>query len=148
MRLLLAVMATLTCLAAGLLAAVSAQATVSPGDRALNWAEAHATGRPFMWGGTGPYGFDCSGTVVAAFAHADGITLPHSTVAMIDSGELVRTTHPQRGDLAFWGPVGAPTHTGFVTNWPGTAFGALNTGTRVGWYSWDGWPPTAFYMVR
>ena len=54
MRFLVAVMATLTCLAAGLLAAVSAQASVTPGNAALNWAEAHATGHPFAFGGAGP----------------------------------------------------------------------------------------------
>ena len=52
MRFLLAMLATLTCLAAGLLFAVGAQATTTPGDRALNWAEAHATGHPFAFGGT------------------------------------------------------------------------------------------------
>ena len=148
MRFLLAVMATLTCLAAGLLAAVSAQATVSPGNAALNWAEAHATGHPFAFGGAGPSTYDCSGTVMAAYAHADGIMLPHNTVAMVHSGKLVRTYHPVRGDIAMWGPVNAPTHTSFVTDWPDTAFGAENVGTLVGWYSWQYWPPTAFYTAR
>jgi hypothetical protein len=61
---------------------------------------------------------------------------------------LVRTTHPQRGDIAMWGPVDAPIHSGIVTDLPDTAFGALNAGSRVGWYSWRYWPPTAFYRAR
>ena len=141
-------LAALACLAAGLLSAAAAQATTTPGNAALNWAEAHATGHPFAFGGAGPITYDCSGTVMAAYAHADGIMLPHNTVAMVDSGLLVRTTHPQRGDIAMWGPVNAPSHAGFVTGWPDIAFGAENIGIRVGWYSWQYWPPTAFYKLR
>jgi cell wall-associated NlpC family hydrolase len=141
-------LATLTCLAAGLLAAPAAQATTDPGAAALSWAEGHATGHPYVWGGTGPYAYDCSGAVMASFAHADGIALPHNTVAMVDSGKLIRTYHPVRGDLAFWGPIGAPYHVAFVTGSPHTAFGALQSGTPIGRYSWAGWPPDAFYTVR
>jgi hypothetical protein len=82
-----------------------------------------------------------------AYGHANGIWLPHNSVAMADSGKLVRTYHPQRGDLAFWGPIGDPFNVGFVTIWQDTAFGAPQTGTPIGWYNWSGWPFSAFYRV-
>ena len=84
---------------------------------------------------------------MAAFAHADGIMLPHNTVAMVHSGLLVRTYHPAAATSPCGGRSTHP-YTPFVTDWPDTAFGAENVGTRVGWYSWQYWPPTAFYKPR
>lgn len=135
-------------LAAGIsLSAVPAQAapmtSIQRGNAALNWAESHAYGHPYIWAGTGPYGFDCSGLVVAAFAH-EGITLPHNTVQMLYSGKLVRTYHPRRGDLAFFGTG----HVEFVTNWWHTTFGAHDSGSRIGWIRWGGyWAPTSYWRV-
>jgi cell wall-associated NlpC family hydrolase len=141
----LASLAALACLAAGLLSAPAAQATTNPGAAALDWAEAHATGHPFMWGGTGPYGYDCSGLVMEAFAHA-GIDLPRTTNEMVDSPHLTRTYHPQRGDLAFFG---ADSHVEIVAERPDTTFGAHDTGSLVGWTGYGGtWVPTAFYSVH
>jgi len=121
-------------------------ATVAQRDNAaLNWAETQR-GHWYCWGGAGPC-FDCSGLVMWAFAHV-GIALPHNTVAMVRSGKLVRTWSPRRGDLAFWGPIGAPYHVEFVTIWYRTTFGALHSGTRIGWHRWGpGWAPSAFYRV-
>ena len=126
-----------------------ARAATSPGGAALNWAEAHATGHLYTWGGTGPYGFDCSGLVWAAF-RAEGITLPRTTYAMPGSWHLYRVWNPRRGDLAFWGPVGSPYHVEMVTVWYHATFGALNSGTLVGWHTYypPRWSPSAFYRVR
>lgn len=123
-----------------------ASAVPSPAA-ALSWAEAHETGHAYVWGGTGP-AYDCSGGVLEAYGHADGVWLPHNTAAMVDSGMLVRVSRPVRGDIAMWGPAGAPTHTGLVTAWPGTAFGPLNSGVPVGYYSWRGMSQPVFYQVR
>lgn len=126
----------------------TAQADTSPGNAALDWAEGHALGDPYVWGGAGPDGYDCSGTVYAAF-RAEGIMLPRTTEGMLASPLLVRTYSPQRGDLAFWGPVGAPYHVEFVTIWHDATFGALDTGTLVGWHTYypQYWAPSAFYRV-
>ena len=139
-------MAALTVAAASLTATggSAAQAATTPGNTALNWAEAHATGRPFVWGGTGPYGFDCSGLVWASF-RAEGINLPRTTNGMAASPHLIRTYHPQRGDLAMFG---ADSHIEFLTAWPDTTFGAHDTGSTVGWTGYGGtWTPVAFYRV-
>ena len=114
----------------------------SLGNLALNWAETQ-TGKPYTWGGTGPYGYDCSGLVWAAFQH-EGITLPRTTYAMLNSSHLVRVYTPERGDLAFYGTG----HVEFVTIWPDTTFGAHDYGSPVSWITYGGgWYPTMFFRV-
>lgn len=116
----------------------------SAGNKALNWAEAHALGHWYSWGGSGPSVYDCSGLVMAAFAHGAGISLPHSTYSMLVNGHLHRVYSPQRGDLAFFGSG----HVEVVTAWWHTTFGAHHSGTTVGWSTWNSyWAPTAFYRV-
>lgn len=117
------------------------------GNAALDWAEAHEINAPYVWGGAGPWGYDCSGAVLRAFG-AEGVYLPHNTVAMINSGKLRRTWYPKRGDLAFWG-YPYPYHVEFVTSWAGTGFGAETYGWqgRVTWHSWQGFSPDAFFEV-
>ncbi len=125
------------------LATPAQAAPASPGNAALNWAESHAYGHPYVWAGTGPYGFDCSGLVVAAFAR-EGIHLPHNTVQMLYSGKLVRVSNPRRGDLAFFGTG----HVEFVTDWWHVTFGAHDSGSTVGWIRWGGyWYPTSYWRV-
>lgn len=114
---------------------------------ALNWAESHAYGHPYIWGGAGPYGFDCSGTVVAAYSHL-GVSLPHNTVAMVHSGKLYRVYSPRRGDLAFWGSPYSPYHVEFVTRWYHVTFGAANSRIGIGWHSWKYNPPSSFWRIR
>ena len=124
--------------------APSATAGTSPPRlAALRWAEAQA-GKPYIYGGTGPWGFDCSGLVVTAYRHA-GITLPRTTYAMAVSWHLVRipASQRQRGDIAFYG-LG---HVELVTA-RGT-FGALEQGTRIGWHHPSGWwQVTMYFRVR
>lgn len=114
---------------------------------AYHWAVAQH-GKPYQWGGTGPYGFDCSGLVFAAYRHA-GITLPRTTyemLAAVASGLLQPTGHPVQGDLAFYGSG----HVELVTARPWhSTYGALDSGTLIGWHatsSW--WHPTLFFHIR
>lgn len=110
--------------------------------RAYYWARTQA-GKPYEWGGTGPWGYDCSGLVMMAYRHA-GIRLPRTTYAMLASPLLARVAHPHIGDLAFYG-LG---HVELFRKW-GYTFGAHDFGTPVSLvhYGW-GWRPTAFYRVR
>lgn len=124
---------------------VSRHQVPSIGNIMLDWAETQA-GKPYIWGATGPYGYDCSGLVVAAARHY-GLVLPRTTYEMVRSARLVRTYRPVRGDLAFWGPAGAPYHVEFVTVWHGTGFGAMTSGVPVGYDHW--WTsPTAYYRIE
>lgn len=103
-------------------------------------------GDPYVYGDAGPRAFDCSGLVQWAYGRA-GIRLPRTTYGMLAAvarGLLQYTSHPVKGDLAFYG-------SGHVELYvrPGHTFGAHATGQPVGWiaYGW-GWVPTLFFHVR
>jgi cell wall-associated NlpC family hydrolase len=118
------------------------------GNAALDWAEAHAAGCWYVYGGSGPCsaGYDCSGLVMAAFA-AVGISLPHSMYAMLAGNphlHRVPLSQSRRGDLLFYGSG----HVEIDTIWHDMSFGAHDTGSRVGWITWGPyWAPTMAFEV-
>jgi cell wall-associated NlpC family hydrolase len=117
------------------------------GNAALNWAERHATGCWYSYGGSScSQGYDCSGLVMEAFGHGAGIWLPHSTYAMLGNRHLHRIplSQARRGDLMFYGAG----HVEINTVWYHQTFGAHDWGERVGWATWGPWwHPTAAYRV-
>jgi peptidoglycan DL-endopeptidase CwlO len=60
-------------------------------------------GDPYVWGAAGPTAFDCSGLVVWAFAQ-EGISLPHYTGDLWNSGVHVPRADLEPGDLVFFFP--------------------------------------------
>jgi cell wall-associated NlpC family hydrolase len=67
---------------------------------AVKTALAHV-GDPYVWGSTGPNGFDCSGLTSYAWAAA-GVALPHSSMAQFGMGHAVSRSQLQPGDLVFF----------------------------------------------
>jgi peptidoglycan DL-endopeptidase CwlO len=62
-------------------------------------------GTPYMWGGSGPGGFDCSGLVAFAYGQL-GISLPHYTGALWNVGRPVASDSLEPGDLVFFHGLG------------------------------------------
>jgi peptidoglycan DL-endopeptidase CwlO len=93
-------------------------------------------GVPYVWGGSTPRGFDCSGLVMYAFAQI-GISMPHSSYAQFAMGTPVSISQLQAGDLVFF--AGA-SHVGIYIG-GGQFIHAPHTGDVVkissltGWYS-------------
>ncbi|MCM6777567.1 C40 family peptidase [Nocardia sp. CDC159] len=69
----------------------------SAGDVALDAAKTKI-GAEYVWGGTGPSGFDCSGLVQWAYKQA-GIKLPRTSFEMSHVGAPVALSQLQPGDL-------------------------------------------------
>lgn len=72
-------------------------------------------GTPYVWGGTTPDGFDCSGLVQYAYAQ-NGINIPRTSQEQFKSGKSVNKDNLQAGDLVFFkgsdGTSSAPGHVG------------------------------------
>lgn len=58
-------------------------------------------GVPYVFGGTSPYGFDCSGYVQYVFAKS-GISLPRTADVQYEVGTPISTTDLVTGDLVFF----------------------------------------------
>ncbi|MEU2393654.1 NlpC/P60 family protein [Streptomyces sp. NPDC007369] len=57
-----------------------------------------AVGRPYIWGSTGPSGFDCSGLMVWSYRQA-GVSLPRTSQAQRYAGRQVPLSEARPGDL-------------------------------------------------
>ncbi|MGW5877995.1 NlpC/P60 family protein [Nocardiopsis terrae] len=79
----------------------------------LDFARAQI-GKPYVWGGTGPDGYDCSGLTQAAWAQA-GVNLPRTTYDQVNAGTPVSRDQLQPGDLMFFYSASAPSHVGIYS---------------------------------
>ena len=83
---------------------------ISPGDgpglsvsqtRAFLTAALSRVGRPYVWGGSGPGVFDCSGLVQWSMRQA-GIVMPRVAVDQAQTGPLIPLSELAPGDLLFY----------------------------------------------
>jgi cell wall-associated NlpC family hydrolase len=96
---------------------------------ALTFA-ASKIGVPYLWGGTGVGGYDCSGLVQAAY-RAAGVTLPRVAQDQFDADPSVSPAAVEPGDLLFFGPsTSAVEHVGLYVG-AGQMVDAPYTGVDV-----------------
>jgi peptidoglycan DL-endopeptidase CwlO len=80
---------------------------------AINFAQAQL-GKPYLFGGTGPDAFDCSGLVMMAY-RAAGINIPRTSEEQWAELPHVSAADVEPGDLVFFaGADGTPTSPGHV----------------------------------
>ncbi len=90
-------------------------------EAAITWAQSQI-GRKYIWGSSGPIGYDCSGLVLQAL-YAAGVYLPtittdiHQTTTFGTSTAMYKLralrkpfAQRQRGDLVFWGNGSSVSH--------------------------------------
>ena len=78
------------------------------GNNVVSYAESFI-GVPYVYGGTTPSGFDCSGFVQYVYNHF-GKSLPRTTTQQENCGTQIPVSQAQPGDLYFWGNKGSAYH--------------------------------------
>jgi cell wall-associated NlpC family hydrolase len=102
-------------------------------------------GKPYLWGGTGPDSFDCSGLVMMAY-RAAGVYIPRTSQLQWLFGPRVAPSAVEPGDLVFFaggdGTPTAPGHVGLVIG-KGKMIEAYATGfnIRISSYGTSSSPP-------
>ena len=99
---------------------------------AISFAE-EQIGKPYLFGGTGPAAFDCSGLTMMAYQSA-GVIIPRTSEAQWAGLPHVAASQVQAGDLVFFagsdGTVTAPGHVGLVIG-KNKMIEAYATGTNI-----------------
>lgn len=99
---------------------------------AIAWARTRL-GDPYVWGGSGPNVFDCSGLVQWSYAHA-GVILPRVAADQYNAGPHPTWAQLEPGDLLFWAyDMSNPASIHHVTIYigGGLMIAAPHTGTDV-----------------
>jgi cell wall-associated NlpC family hydrolase len=97
----------------------------------------------YVWGGSTPSGFDCSGFVMYVYGQM-GVSLPHSSYAQYSAGVAVSQSDLQAGDLVFFDGLG---HVGIYIG-GGQFIHSPHTGDVVKISSLTGWYASTYVGAR
>ena len=100
-------------------------------------------GIPYVYGGSTPAGFDCSGFVMYVYAQV-GVSLPHNAAAQYGYGAPVDRSQLQPGDLVFFNGLG---HDGIYIG-GGNFIHSPHTGDVVKISSLTGWYASTWVGAR
>ena len=103
-------------------------------------------GKPYLWGGTGPDAFDCSGLVMMAY-RAAGISIARTSEQQWATERRIQASQVQPGDLVFFagadGTRASPGHVGLVIG-NGRMIEAYATGFPIRVASYTNRDPVGF----
>ena len=100
-------------------------------------------GIPYVYGGSTPSGFDCSGFIMYVYAQV-GVSLPHNAAAQYGHGTPVDRSQLQPGDLVFFNGLG---HNGMYIG-GGQFIHSPHTGDVVKISSLTGWYASTWVGAR
>ena len=109
------------------------------GSAVVSYAE-QFIGVKYVYGGTTPSGFDCSGFTQYVYRHF-GVSLPRTAAEQSTIGTAVSVSSAQVGDLLFWGNQGSSWHVGIYVG--GTSYiAAPSSGQSVSIKSFQYFKPS------
>ncbi|SDO18451.1 C40 family peptidase [Alkalicoccus daliensis] len=118
--------------------AVAGTSTTSSNSGVISTAKS-LTGSPYVWGGTSPRGFDCSGFIQYAFAQ-NGKSIPRTVSQMWSAGSSVSS--PSTGDLVFFETRSGPSHAGIYIGGNQFIHSGSSTGVTISSLSNPYWSKT------
>ena len=110
--------------------------TSTQAQKAIAFAYAQL-GKPYQWGATGPYSYDCSGLVQAAWAAA-GVSIPRDTYEQWAALPHIASSSIEPGDLLYYdgeGHVAMYVGGGYIIDAPRTGLDVEKIPMNTDWYA-------------